>query len=286
MRKTITEPTTLIQILETLVAGSSRTTLRQILASDRVRVNGALQRNAKTALIAGDVVDVSGKAIPRLLPPELSILFEDDHLIVVDKADGLLTVATEKEKERTAQAFLNAYLKAKGRAGERIHVVHRIDRDTSGALVFAKSFPVREALKDTFAAHEIDRLYIAIVEGEMRDDKGTFESWLREDDTFTVRSVQSEVNAKHAVTHFETIKRGTRYSYLHVTLETGRKNQIRVHMSEAGHPIVGDERYGATTNPLKRLGLHAYKLGFKHPVTGQPVSFTSPVPDVFKSLEL
>lgn len=285
MRKTVGQPTTLIEILEQLVPGSSRTTLRQMLQSDRVRVDGQLEKNAKTPLAPGQVVEIAARATPRILPPELSIVFEDDWLLVVDKAEGLLTVATKHEREKTAQAYLNSYLAARG-SRERIHVVHRIDRDTSGVLVFAKSFEVREALKETFAAHDIERMYVAIVEGTVKEDRGTIRSYLREDETYTVRSVQSDKNAKLAITHFETIRRGRRYSYLHVTLETGRKNQIRVHMTEQGHPVIGDERYGATSDPIKRLGLHAHVLGFEHPVTRKPLRFTSPVPRAFATLQL
>jgi 23S rRNA pseudouridine1911/1915/1917 synthase len=285
VRKTIDSATVLLEALAALVPGTSRTTLRQMLANDRVRVNGELAREAKRLLEAGDVVEIASKTTPSLLPPELNILFEDEDVIVVTKAEGLLTVASKGERERTAQAYLNDYLAAKG-IRERIHVVHRLDRDTSGVLVFAKSFEIREKLKDLFAAHDIERIYIAIVEGEMEKQQGTFQSYLAEDEfTYQVKSVKSETKGKLATTHYRVIRNGPPFSMVEVTLETGRKNQIRVHFSEAGHPVVGDERYGATANPLRRLGLHAKLLGFVHPRTGKKLVFTAPLPEAFKKIK-
>lgn len=273
-----------LEMLETLVPGATRTTLRQMMRADRVRVNGEIERDAKRQLVAGDVVDVGQKGSAHLLPRELSVLYEDDDLIVVNKAAGLLTVSTENEKEQTAQNWLNIYLKQKGYSS-RIHVVHRLDRDTSGVLVFAKSFEIREALKLLFAAHDIERVYVAIVEGNVQADSGTFRSYLREnEDTFQVRSTTSQIHGKLAVTHYKVLERIGDYTLVEVTLETGRKNQIRVHFSEAGHPIVGDERYGAHADPIGRLGLHARLLGFVHPTTGKKMTFTSPVPDSFRTI--
>ncbi len=249
-------------------------------------MNGELEKNGKRALQAGDVVNLAPKAVVQRMPAGLTLLHEDDHLIVVIKAAGLLTVASLEEKEETAQAFLNVYLEASG-SQERIHVVHRLDRDSSGVLVFAKSFEIREALKERFASHDIDRIYIAVIEGVLPEDRGTFRSMLREDErTWRVRSAPNSATAKLAITHYRVIRKGTRYSLLEVTLETGRKNQIRVHLSEAGHPIAGDERYGAKTDPIGRLALHAKLLGFLHPVTGKKMTFTAPVPGGFTKLKL
>lgn len=286
MRKTAERESTLLEILGELVPGTSNTTLRQMLQSDRVRVNSAVEKNAKRKIVAGDVVDVASKGSAHLIPPELSVLYEDADLIVVNKASGLLTVSTESEKDRTVQSWLNIYLREK-KFGSRIHVVHRLDRDTSGVLVFAKNFETREKLKERFAAHDIERVYTAIVEGAVREKRGTFRSMLVEnEETFHVRSTTSSTKGKLAVTHYSVVKAGEQYTMVDVTLETGRKNQIRVHFSEAGHPVAGDERYGAKTDPLKRLALHARLLGFVHPKTGKKMTFTAPLPDVFNSLPL
>ena len=273
---------TLLERLKVLYPDSSNTTLRKILQSGRVRVNGEVEKEAKRIIDAAETVDVAPKTVQQALPPEIALLYEDDAILVVLKSHGLLTVATEREREHTVQAYLNDYLKQKGEG--RVHVVHRLDRDTSGVLLFAKDFETREALKQRFAAHDIDRVYVAIIEGRMEPAAGTIRSHLRERRDLRMQSVGVHPEAKLAVTHYRTIAIADRYSMLEVTLETGRKNQIRAHLSEAGHPIVGDQLYGSTSNPLGRLGLHAKLLGFDHPHSGKRMSFTAPLPKVFREL--
>ena len=282
MRLTMNRPGTLLDALASLYPDSSKTTLRQMLQSERVRVNGETEKNARRDLDAGDLVDVTQKSSTVALPPGLTILHEDDDVIVVLKAHGLLTVATERERETTAQAYLNDYLEQK-RQG-RIHVVHRLDRETSGVLVFAKHFAAREALKEQFAAHSADRLYVAIIEGQLDPPEGTIRSHLRERRDLRMESVDAHPDAKLAVTHYRTMRTDGRHSMLEITLETGRKNQIRTHLAEAGHPVVGDRLYGSSVNPLDRLGLHAMLLGFDHPSTGERMTFTAAVPKVFSRM--
>lgn len=279
----MTTPQTLLDHLASRFPDASRTTLRQMLQNDRVRVNGEVERDARRTLDAGDLVDVGQKVAPRAaLPPELTLLHEDDDVIVVIKANGLLTVATERERETTAQAYLNAYVREQG--GERIHVVHRLDRETSGVLVFAKNFKAREALKNKFADHDVDRIYVAVVEGRLNPPDGTIRSHLIEDASLRMRSTTADdADAKLAVTHYRTLATKPGSSMLEVTLETGRKNQIRAHLSEAGHCVAGDQLYGARTNPLGRLGLHARLLGFDHPSTGKRLTFHAPLPKVFRT---
>jgi RluA family pseudouridine synthase len=271
---------TLLEALRERFPDSSTTTLRQLLQNGRVSVNGAVEKDAKLSIDDGDVVDVGPKPTQRSLPPGVTVLHEDDAVIVLLKPNGLLTVATTRERENTLQAGLNRYLAGGGK--ERIHVVHRLDRETSGVLVFAKTFTAREALKEQFAAHSVDRMYVAIVEGSMAPAEGTIRSTLVEGIDLRMRSTKGE--GKLAVTHYRTIETNEKYSMLEVTLETGRKNQIRAHLSEAGHPVAGDQFYGATTNPLGRLGLHAKLLGFTHPTTGKRLSFTAPIPHAFREL--
>lgn len=281
MRLVVRDALPLLDTLALLYPDSTKTTLRQLLQAGRVRVNGEVEKNARRELDPGELVEVGQKSVQPALPPGLAILHEDDDVIVVLKAHGLLTVATERERETTAQAYLNVYLKEKG--GERIHVVHRIDRETSGVLVFAKSFEAREALKEKFAAHDVERVYIAVIEGELDPPRGTIRSHLRERKDLRMESVDAHPDAKLAVTHYRTIESNGRYSLLEIRLETGRKNQIRTHLAEAGHPVVGDRMYGSTVNPLGRLGLHAKILGFEHPRTGKKLVFTAPVPRSFTS---
>lgn len=282
MRRIVAAPASLLDELQALYPDSTKTTLRKMLQGGRVRVNGEIEKNAKRELERDEVIDVAPKEIQVALPPGLAILHEDDDLIVVFKSHGLLTVATERERENTAQAYLNDYLREKGE--ERIHVVHRLDRETSGVLVFAKNFETREALKEQFAAHQTDRLYVAIIEGTMQPAAGTIRSYLIERKDLRMQSVDAHPEAKLAVTHYRTIADTGRYSLLEVTLETGRKNQIRTHLSEAGHPVVGDQLYGSANNPLGRLGLHAKMLGFTHPRTGKKMTFNAPLPKAFRDL--
>ena len=273
---------TLIDSLAALFPDSSRTTLRQMLQHGRVRVNSEVEKDAKRDVDDDDIVDVAAKSITFALPPGLALLHEDDDVLVVLKSNGLLTVATERERESTAQAFLNDYLKQKGEG--RVHVVHRLDRETSGVLVFAKNFEAREALKEQFAAHSVDRVYIAIIEGSLDKPRGTFRSNLIERKDLRMQSVTAHPNAKLAVTHYRTIESNSRWSMIEVRLETGRKNQIRAHLSEAGHAVIGDQLYGSTKNPIDRLGLHAKILGFTHPSTGERLTFTAPIPKSFREL--
>ena len=273
----------LLDRLAQLFPDSSRTTLRQMLQGGRVRVNGEVEKDAKREIADDEAIDVVSKSVARQLPPGLTILHEDGDVIVVLKSHGLLTVATERERETTVQAYLNAYLGAKRRE-ERIHVVHRLDRETSGVLVFAKNFHARERLKEQFAEHSVDRVYVAIVEGAIEPPQGTIRSHLFERPDLKMVSVAPRAEAKLAVTHYRTIQSNAKFSMLEVTLETGRKNQIRAHLSEAGHPVIGDRMYGATANPIDRLGLHAKLLGFVHPTTGQKMTFSTPLPSSFGQL--
>jgi 23S rRNA pseudouridine1911/1915/1917 synthase len=267
----------LLDRLQQLFPDSSKTTLRTMLKSDRVRVNGQPERDAKRELGEGDRVEVG--SLSARLDPRIRILYEDADLIVVDKAEHLLSVPTDEVRHENAEAFLNAYTS--------VHHVHRLDRDTSGVLVFAKTTHVRDRLQELFAAHNIERVYVAIVFGKLREPSGTFRSFLAEDRELRVRTVSVPAQGKEAITHYRTIASGRRYSMLELTLETGRRNQIRVHLSEAGHPVVGDTMYGKGRDlELRRLALHARDLGFVHPRTGKKVKFTADIPRAFRELKL
>ena len=267
----------LLDVLQKRFPESSKTTLRQLLQNDRVRVNGAIERAAKRDIGPDDRVEVGSKL--DVLDPRITILFQDDDLVVVEKAAGLLTVASATERGQTAEALLNAFYKAQ--PGEsRVHVVQRLDRDTSGVIVFARNLDMRDRLQELFATHDIERLYVAIIHGAMPQRSGTIRSFLAEDDDLRVRSIADSVRGKEAITHYRVVRKGEHYSVLEVTLETGRRNQIRVHLSEAGHPIVGDAMYGrGLPDRLGRLALHARDLGFVHPRTKKRMSFKAPVPD-------
>ncbi|SDC30689.1 23S rRNA pseudouridine1911/1915/1917 synthase [Pelagirhabdus alkalitolerans] len=230
----------------------------------------------------GQVIEIkteSGKPSPL---QGLEVIHEDDHILVVNKEAGLLTMSTNKmADEKTAYRMLNAYVKAK-HPKNRIYIVHRLDRDTSGLLVFAKSAKAKNILQSEWKERVKKRVYLARVEGHVEKDEGTIRSWLKESKTHQVYVSHSPKGAKEAILHFKVLERAHKQSLLEVQLETGRKNQIRVQLASIGHPIVGDKKYGAKTNPIKRLGLHAYSLAFDHPITNEYVSYTSDEPSSFK----
>ncbi len=214
----------------------------------------------------------------------VKILFEDETVIVVDKPAGLLTIATERERERTLYAWLYDHVKRK-RPPEKIFIVHRLDREASGLLVFAKTPGAKEFLQKQFSNRTAGRVYSAVVEGRVSVDAKTIESYLAENRAHRSYSTPDHRIGKHAITHFRVLKRSSRRTLLEIELGSGRKHQIRVHLAEFGHPITGDKVYGTVArNPLGRLALHAERLVFRHPVTGERKQFESPCPASFLSL--
>ena len=234
---------------------------------------------------SGDVLEIGPRRAPARLPGGLDILFEDNDILIVLKPSGLLTVATEDERERTAYFYLREHLQERNRR-QKLFIVHRLDKFASGVLVFAKSAAVKSVLQGLFSRHEIQRKYWAIVEGNVAGNHGTIRSRLAEDKSLRMHSTIDTKKGKPAVTHYRVLRRSGKFTSLEITLETGRKNQIRAHLSEMGHPIAGDRAYGSSENPLGRLGLHAFQLGFNHPVTGAPLLFqTEPPPEFRKYLK-
>lgn len=244
-------------------------------------MNGEACAVAAHMVEKGDVIEIGPRTSPVKLPGRLEILYEDADLLVIHKPEGLLTVATLDERERTAFAFLRDHVR-KSNSRQKLFVVHRLDKLASGILVFAKSEKVKSLLQGVFSRHEIRRKYWAIVEGVVEKNRGTIRSHLAEDKSLRVHSTEDEARGKSAVTHFRVLRRFRNLTALEVTLETGRKNQIRVHLSEMGYPIVGDRAYGSTQNPLGRLGLHAFHLGFTHPIRGTPLAFETDPPPEFR----
>jgi 23S rRNA pseudouridine1911/1915/1917 synthase len=213
----------------------------------------------------------------KALPNGIRVVFEDDCVIVVDKPAGLLTMGTDSERKKTLYAALRAYLNSK-RPSEKIFIVHRLDREASGLLVFAKTDQAKEHLQNQFKDHSAGRIYAAIAEGRVLPEQFTIRSILAENSAFRVYSTKNAGAGKPAVTHVRVVKRNARTSMLEVRLETGRKHQIRVHLAERGHPIAGDKVYGSRSNSLGRLALHGTQLEFEHPRTKQRMRFDSPCP--------
>lgn len=281
----VSEPGELMEFLMKKMAGISRTRVKALLTNRVVLVDNTIQTLYNYPLQPGMCVQISReKHKHEFHHPMLKILYEDAYIIVVEKKEGLLSVATERQKERTAQHILNEYVK-RIHKGNRIYVVHRLDRETSGIMMYAKDEKTQHTLRDNWHDLVRDRRYVAIVQGEMEQDEGTVCSWLT-DRKLYVSSSPTDDGGKYSVTHYHTIKRANGFSLLELQLETGRKNQIRVHMQSLGHPVVGDERYGCEMNPLERLALHAFKLCFYHPVTHEWMEFETPYPTPFKTLML
>lgn len=274
MKYTVTAPMTLIEALAELSPESSKTTLRSWLKEGRVTVDGELAKLAAVLVREGQEVALGTR--PRFIKGGIRILFEDRHLVVIEKPAGLLSVATNFETTDTAHAILKNHYHPK-----RVFVVHRLDQDTSGVMLFALTEEARDALKTTFEEHNIERAYTALVEGYVKPPTGTWQSYVYEDEAYVVHSTSDTEKGRLAITHYKVLSANKRYSTLILNLETGRKNQIRVHCQDAGCPIVGDKKYGAKTNPLKRLCLHAHLLAFTHPITKQQMRFDSAAPDTF-----
>lgn len=211
---------------------------------------------------------------------KIKIIYEDKHIIIVDKPTHLLTIATNNEKEKTMFHKVISYEKQKNK-NNKIFIVHRLDKDTSGLLVFAKSEIIKNKLQDKW--NDTKRGYVAVVEGKVDKKNDTIQSYLIEDKNFITHSTTKD-KGKLAITKYKCLNKSKAFSLLDIEILTGRKNQIRVHMKEMNHPIIGDKKYGAKTNPLRRLGLHANCLEFKHPMTGEYLIFESKVPKEFISM--
>jgi 23S rRNA pseudouridine1911/1915/1917 synthase len=291
----VAEPAQLMDFLLAKMGGMAKASVKQLLGQRRVKVGNAIQTRHDFALKAGDVVTVSsGRGNSQLTHPKLKIVYEDDDLIVVNKQPGLLTVAaTPGSSETTAFSILRAYVK-KQNARASIYVVHRLDRETSGLLVFARSEELQHYMREYWRDLVTERTYIALAEGVLEPREGKITTWLTEDKrNAVVYSSPVDDGGDIAITNYKTLKvspvTGTpspltpQYSLVELHLETGRTNQIRVHLASKGCPVVGDRKYGHgnESSPIDRLCLHAKVLAFIHPVTEKTVRFESPVPKEF-----
>lgn len=214
---------------------------------------------------------------------KLDIIYEDKDLIAINKPSGLLTISTPKEKERTLYHEVSDYVK-KQNPKTKIFIIHRLDKDTSGVVLFAKSQNVKFAYQNAWDRIVLKRGYIAVVDGILKEKEGVIKSYLKETKTLMVYSTNDTKNGKLAITNYKVLKESKRFSMLDVSIKTGRKNQIRVHLSDLGCPVVGDKKYGKTKGPLGRLGLHAYELSLINPKTKKKMDFIAKTPLIFDKL--
>ena len=282
----VSEPAQLMDFLMKKLDGISRNKAKRMLANKVVSVDGKRTTQFDFVLEPGMVVEI-GKPTSkeRFRSPWLNIVYEDKYLLVIDKKEGLLTNSPTKEKD-TAQGILNNYfIYTQQRC--RAHTIHRLDRDTSGLMLFAKSKEVALAFEEDWKNTVYDRRYVAVVCGSVEKKDGIVESWLKEDKAAVTYSSPVDNGGKFAQTYYKTLYSTPKYSLMELQLGTGRKNQIRVHMADIGHPVVGDSKYGPSTssgtydNSLGRLCLHAYKLCFHHPIKKKDMEFETPFPKVF-----
>ena len=280
-----TESIEVMTFLLSKMGGMSRSSVKSLLAHRQVTVNTEVTTQYNQLLKPNDIIIVnSSRGNIELSHPKLHIIFEDAYLIVVEKKEGLLTVSTGDNDETTAFSILRNYVK-KSSPKNRIFTVHRLDRETSGVIMFAKSREIQLALQENWHRVVTRRVYVALVEGKVEKEEDTIVTWLSENEkSLKIHSSDTDNGGQQAITHFRLIKSNEQYSLLEIELETGRKNQIRVHMQEIGHPVAGDKKYGAGTSPIGRLGLHARVLAFYHPMTQEEVSFETPVPRNFLTL--
>jgi 23S rRNA pseudouridine1911/1915/1917 synthase len=280
----VKEPATLLPFLWSVLPDKSRSTVKSFLTHRQIVVDDKVITQFDSPLQVGQKVILNyGYNPTKTSYTGLKIVFEDDYLIVIEKQPGLLSIASNTEREQTAYNILRSHVKNKNPMN-KIFILHRIDRETSGLMMFAKDAEVQKKMQHNWDETVTDRSYIALVEGVVEEDAGTISGYLKESKAFKMHSVHNPGDGVLAITHFKVLKRNRKYSLLEVELETGRKNQIRAHMQEFGHPIVGDRKYGAKDNPIKRIGLHAHSLSFIHPVTGDEMKFTCNIPSKFSIL--
>lgn len=278
----VREGTLLPFLLENL-RGKSRNNVKSLLTRKLVAVDGRPTSRHDFPLKPGQTVTILPVSAPGLTSLPFPILYEDGRLIAVNKPAGLLSVGNERERVRTAYRKVSDYVKSKN-VNAKIFVVHRLDRETSGVLIFAKDPDTQRAFQEHWNDIVTRRGYYAVVEGVPRPAEDTIISHLIETATHLVFSGQPGLNSRRAVTHYRTMAAGGGFALLDVAIDTGRKNQIRVHMQDMGCPVAGDKQYGAKTNPLGRLCLHAYELSLTDPVTGKELSFVARMPKEFSKL--
>lgn len=276
--------TTLLPFLLQAMPQRKRTSVKELLKHNQVAIGENPTTKHDTPLSPGDIVRVNlTREFQTFYNRRIKIVYEDDDIIVANKGYGLLSMGTDRIKDGTAYSILRDWVKRKD-PRNKLFIVHRLDRDTSGLIMFAKTQEAKDAMQHNWNNMVINRRYLAVVEGIMEPAEGTIRSYLTENSQFEVYSTDDPQKGQLAVTRYKTLATRKNYTLLEVELDTGRKNQIRVHLSDKGHPIVGDRKYGAAPSPIHRLALHAQTLRFIHPITRRDMNFSTPIPAPFASL--
>lgn len=280
----VPETTTLLAFVEKRLADHSKTKVKSMLKHNQFAVNSMPTSQFDTPLEDGDKVSVNfTKSFRVFSSPRIKLVYEDNDILVINKGYGVLSMGTDNIKEGTAYSIMREYVKYSDPRA-KVFIVHRLDRDTSGLMMLAKTMEAKDTMQHNWNNMVLNRKYVAVVEGVIPDDEGVVKSYLAETAQFEVYSTQDPTKGQLAITRYKVLKRSSGYTLVELELDTGRKNQIRVHMKDLGHPIVGDRKYGASSSPIRRLALHARTLRFVHPITRKEMNFELPVPTRFAGL--
>ena len=274
----------LLEFLYSHINNESRNNIKKYLSNHQVLVNGTCITQFNYSIYKEDIVQIAKHPVNKTEKEnvKLDIIYEDDELIAINKPSGLLSIESDNEKNNTAYRLLTEYVSKKDKKA-RIFIIHRIDKDTSGVLVVAKNEKIKNLLQHKWQDIVTKREYIAICEGIFKEKTGTVKSYLKENTNHLMYS-SNDKTGQFSVTHYKVLKQNKLYSMVEVNIDSGRKNQIRVHMGDLNHKVVGDEKYGPVSNPINRLGLHAHVLSFIHPVTHKELVFKAKVPSCFNGL--
>ena len=274
---------TLLETLEAMFAGRSRRDLRQLVRDGKVLVNGAAAQDLRSPIRVGDTIECREFGRTVEIHPAVRLLHEDAHILVVEKGLGILSSGGLKDGPATVESVLRKHLYERGQHPV-VYACHRLDRDVSGVLLLAKSQAIANSVRDEPRRILAERVYRAVVEGKPEPAAGTIRSHLADGPDQVVRPVEDPRQGKLCITHYRTLRSGAKYAELEVRLDTGRKNQIRAHLAEIHHPLAGDRKYGAKTDPVGRIALHAERLVITHPATGEAMTFEAKAPAAFGQL--
>lgn len=274
----------LLDFLLKNAGNKSRTKIKATLRGQGIKVNGRITTQFDYQLKPGMKVSISKakRDGQQLVSRYVKLVYEDRHIVVIEKAEGILSMAAGHSSLNVKSVLDDYFHKSHQRC--TAHVVHRLDRETSGLMIYAKDMDTEQILEHNWHDIVYDRRYVAVVSGEIEDDGGTIANWLKDNKAYVTYSSPVDNGGKYAITHFHVLARTTEHSLVEYRLETGRKNQIRVHSADMGHPVCGDMKYGNGDDPLHRLCLHAYRLDFYHPITGSRMEFETPIPPTFNRL--
>lgn len=275
----------LMEFISGSMPDAKRNDIKKWLKYGHLSVEGNVTTAFDAPVAPGATVDINlSRPFPVFKHPRIELVYEDEDVLVINKGYGVLSVGTNShKKEETAFDIMREWVKRQD-IRNKLYVVHRLDRHTTGLMMFAKSERAHDVLRHNWNNIILERLYVAVLEGYLEQDKGFVKSRLAENSQFVVYSTDAPGEGRLAVTNYEVLRRGNGYTLAHFSLDTGRKNQIRVHASDMGHPIAGDRKYGAKTSPVNRLALHAQTLRFAHPVTKKDMNFQTPIPLAFEKV--